>query len=165
MIRITELRKDLIPEARALVARVFPGQTIMERMSFDFFARRSNPIVKSLARLFGISEFLNFWVAQNEQDRIIGTTGLYTYVRDEKEAVWLAWFCVDPGERGKGIGRELIEFSINKARGLGKQFFRLYTSDVPNEADAQILYEKYGFKVTERKKKPFYTLLYRELKL
>ena len=115
--------------------------------------------------MFGISSLLHFWVAINDNKEVYGTTGLYTYKKDENEAVWLSWFCVDPAQRGKGIGKQLIEYSIDMAKKYNKKYFRLYTSNDPNEQAAQNLYEKYGFKIVKTKKKHVYTEIYRELEL
>jgi len=41
----------------------------------------------------------------------------------------------------------------------------LYTSTIPCEAAAQGLYEKYNLKITKKKNRVFYQLLYRELTL
>jgi ribosomal protein S18 acetylase RimI-like enzyme len=54
---------------------------------------------------------------------------------------------VAPEARGQGIGGKLVDFCIAKARAAGKQFLRLYTSNHPNQAIAQILYEKRGFRL------------------
>jgi len=97
--------------------------------------------------------------------RYCGITGLYTCPQDEDEADWLSWFCVDPAQRGQGIGGKLLAFSIEEARGRGKQFLRLYTSDDPNEAEAQGLYEKFGLRVVREEKVRTHTLIYRELRL
>ena len=94
-----------------------------------------------------------------------GTTGIYSYVKDKEDAIWLAWFCVDTEQRGKGIGKKLIEYSINVVREYNKKYFRLYTSSDPNEAAAQNLYEKYGFEMIKKEKKLFYTKMFRELEL
>ena len=163
MIRIVELEHDRIPEAKALVKRIFLWQDFTERMSFWVYKHHSNPIVRAM--LGGSMEVFRYWVALDENDKICGTTGLYSEKADFHEAIWLSWFCVDPDVRGKGIGKQLIEFSIETARGYGKKYLRLYTSDDPNEAAAQFLYEKYGFKLTRNEQKMGYVLFYRELEL
>jgi ribosomal protein S18 acetylase RimI-like enzyme len=129
------------------------------------FKHQKYYFVKKLIRLFGVSSISNFWVALNEDNDVIGTTGIYTYTKEDREAIWLAWFCVDPNQRGKGIGKQLIEHSIKVAKKYDKKFFRLYTTDDPNERAAQSLYEKYGFREVKREKKLFYEKIYRELEL
>lgn len=109
---------------------------------------------------------LDFWGAIDEQTgELVGTTGLYQYTRDVTEAVWLAWFCVAPEARRKGIGSRLVDFSIEKAKHTGLQFLRLYTSDRSNEAAAQIVYESRGLEIVARKWRLTHTTVYRELRL
>ena len=165
MAQIIELERHMIPQAKALVARVFPYQGLTERLSFWAYKHHGSPLMKMLLKLYGGMDVYRYWVAVNENGDIVGTTGLYSENQDCHEALWLSWFCVAPEARGQGIGKQLIEFSIEKARGYNKKYLRLYTSDDPNEAAAQVLYEKYGFKVVGTKKKRRYTLLYREREL
>ncbi|MCD4847410.1 MAG: GNAT family N-acetyltransferase [Candidatus Aegiribacteria sp.] len=160
-----KLEDPLIKKTDKLVSKVFPFRSLSERLTFWAFKNQNNGLVKILIKLFGVSSLSNFWVAIDEDNNVVGTTGIYTYIKDENEAIWLAWFCVDPEQRGKGIGKKLIEYSINMAREYKKKYFRLYTSSDPNEAAAQNLYDKYGFKVIKRGKKLFYTRIYRELEL
>ena len=79
----------------------------------------------------------------------------------------MAWFCLDPNVRGKGLGRQLLEWTMTKAKEEGYKVFRLYTSTDPNEAPAQKLYESIGLKVTEEKDddETPYKILYRQCNL
>ena len=114
----------------------------------------------------GVSDFLDFWGAIDRQTgTLLGTTGLYQYTHDATEAVWLAWFCVAPEVRRRGIGSQLLDFSIEQAKRTGLQVLRLYTSDRPNEAAAQVLYESRGLKIAAKKWRPLHTIIYRELRL
>ena len=165
MIQIVEVDAQMLDEVEKLVARVFPWRSLDERMSHWASRRQHNPIVRLLMRLYGVSSFVSVWAAVNETGDICGTTGFYTCPQDEAEAIWLSWFCVDPTQRGQGIGGKLMEFSIAEAKRQGKQFLRLYTSDDPNEAAAQELYEKYGLTVVGEEKERTHTTIYRELRL
>ncbi|MEK7175920.1 MAG: GNAT family N-acetyltransferase [Patescibacteria group bacterium] len=110
---------------------------------------------------------LNYWVLLDDRsDRVIGVTGLYAF-SDHKEEAWLAWFCIDPAERGKGLGRRLLEWTMTKAKEEGYSVFKLYTSTDPNEAAAQNLYESIGLKITEEQKdsESEYKILYRQRSL
>ena len=165
MIKIVEADGIILDKVKSLVDKVFTWQDLPERMTFGVYKRRSNPFARLLMRIGGVSSMGTIWAAINPGGDVCGTTGLYMYKKDEKEAVWLCWFCVDPEHRGQGIGRDLLEFSIEKAKESGKVFLRLYTSDHPSEAAAQELYEKYGLVVVKKKKRGSDTYLYRELKL
>jgi GNAT superfamily N-acetyltransferase len=114
-------------------------------------------------RLLGVAGVYNFWIAVDEKTgSVLGTTGLYRYNRDASEAVWLAWFCVAPETRRRGVGSRLIDFSIQEAKNAGSRYLRLYTSDYPREKAAQILYESRGLHVVKEKKRLFHTVIYRE---
>ena len=165
-IRIEHLERNRLPDARKLVWRCFPWQTPFERLSFWAIANRRSPIVRRMMTWVGVADILDFWGAIDWQTgTLLGITGLYQYTCDATEAVWLAWFCVDPKARRKGIGSRLLDFSIEQAKRTGRQYLRLYTSDMSNEAAAQILYESRGLEIVARKWRLFYTVIYRELRL
>ena len=165
MIKIVELDETLFGKAEKLVFKVFPSMDILEKLSFWAYKHRNNRFVKILMRISGVYSLIKYCAAITENGEVCGTTGFYSYTKDKHEAVWLAWFCVDPKFRGKGIGKKLIEYSIDEARKYNKKFFRLYTSTDPNEASAQNLYEKYDFRIKRQKKTLAYTKIIRELEL
>jgi len=149
------------------VNKAFPYQSLGERMSLSASIFKE----KLIDQIFFVSAKvtqLNYWLDLDEKSqKILVTPGLYCYKKDEAEAYWLAMFCVDTAFRGQGIGKKLLNLSINKAREDGKKFLRLYTSNDPNEAAAQILYEKSGFVITGEEKiwGINYKKIYRELLL
>ena len=99
---------------------------------------------------------LSDWVALDADNRVIGTVGVYTYRKDNNEACWLSWFCVDSGFRGNGLGKKLLQFAIQLARQAGKKYLRIYTSTHPSEANAHALYYKKLFKVTGKESERIY---------
>jgi ribosomal protein S18 acetylase RimI-like enzyme len=143
--------------------------SVFDKLSFLFYIwayrRQDNKLVQFLLKLTGVSSVFKIWVAVNEQADVCGATGLYTLTKDKDEAVWLLWFCVDPNNRRKGIGKELIEFTISKAKEFNKKYFRLHTSSDLNEEAAQKLYEKYGFEIRKEMNKKNTKILLRELKI
>jgi len=165
-IRIEHLERNRLPAARKLVWRCFPRQNPFERLSFWAIANRSSPLMRQMMACVGVADFLDFWGAIDQQTgTLLGTTGLYLYTRDATEAVWLAWFCVAPEARRRGIGSRLLDFSIEEAKRTGRKYLRLYTSDRSGEAAAQILYGSRGLEVVAKKRRLFYTTIYRELRL
>lgn len=165
MIQIVKVDDSLIKKAETLVSNVFLSRNLKERLSFWAFKHQHHWIVKKIMHLSGVYSISNFWVALDDHKTVVGTTGLYTCVKDKHEAIWLAWLCVDPKRRGEGIGKQLIEYSIKIAKNHGKKYFRLYTSSSPDRKAAQELYEAYGFKVIKRKKRLRHTRIFRELVL
>jgi len=106
---------------------------------------------------------IGYWIVLNAKDEVIGVTGLYRMKTDPKELIWLGWYCVRADQRGKGLGRKLLEWTINMAKTEGYKKLKLYTSTDPNEARAQELYEKLGFKIVgEEINEGTYKTLYRE---
>jgi len=162
---IRPLDASNIKQAAKLASKVFFYKGVSVRLTFWVYRHQEKPFVVKMMRLAGYTLPIRNWVAVGESGEVLGTTGLYAYTKDEDEAVWLAWFCVAPGQRGQGIGKRLVEHSIEMARAQNKRYFRLYTSTIPGEAAAQGLYEKYRFRITKKKNRLFYHLLYRELEL
>ena len=108
---------------------------------------------------------LKYFVAVDEsKNKIVGVTGWYTRDIDPLGIIWLGWYCVDKEERGKGVGKEILDWTIHQTKLAGYKIIKLYTSTDPNEAIAQELYEKMGFKIVgeELKGEEIYKTLYRE---
>ena len=73
----------------------------------------------------------------------IAITGLYYYF-EYKDDMWLAWFGVLPEYQGRGYGKKVLKWSMEKARLEGKRNLRLYT-DETNMSIAVKLYKSFGF--------------------
>lgn len=99
---------------------------------------------------------LKYWVATKSKKSpdIAGVTGLETMIEDEPEVAWLGWFGVAPEFRGKGFGRSLLKKTISKARMIGFDRLRLWTTTAPEEIAAQDMYEDFGFRLTEYEEIP-----------
>jgi len=153
---------EFMRQAESLVRDVFRWMTPIERFSFIAIKRPESIAGRFLMLLAGVKDKIAFDVYLDDANRVLGTTGLYRYNKDAVEAVWVAWFCVDSQARGRGVGQALIEHTVACARNAGFNRIRLYTSTDPNEAAAQRLYEKNGFKEVGRKKGIFATTIFRE---
>ena len=163
--KIEMMSDETLPEARALVDRVFPHQTFIERLFFWTYARRGSWVARALMAIAGVSDFSEMWVVLDEEENVVGTSGLYRCRKDSDEALWLSWFCLAPEVRGEGQGGSLLDYSIDRARALGADYLRLYTTDRPGEAVAQHLYERRGLRTSYTRKRPGYTMIIRELSL
>jgi GNAT superfamily N-acetyltransferase len=159
---IMQCTNELMGQAEALVRSVFVWMSPVERFSFIAIRYPKSIAGRLLMVLAGIKDMIAFDVYVDGVDLVLGTTGLYRYKSDANEAVWVAWFCVDPKARGRGIGQALIDHTVSRARNAGFNRIRLYTSTDPNEEAAQRLYEKNGFKEILRKKGMFTTTIFRE---
>ena len=163
--RIIPCSDELMGQAESLVRSVFRGMSPIERFSFIAIRDPSSLAGRLLLYLAGVKDKVAFDVCVDEADVVLGTTGLYRYKKDFGEAVWVAWFCVDPKARGRGVGQALIDHTVLRAQNAGFNRIRLYTSTDPNEAAAQRLYERNGFKEVGRKKGVFSTTIFREKSL
>jgi GNAT superfamily N-acetyltransferase len=101
-------------------------------------------------------------LAAVEDGRILGTATLEVdhkvpgsdpERRLDPDEAHLRMLGVDPGARGKGVGRALVEASIDVARRRGKKVFRLTTTRVMKVARA--MYERMGFKATPERDRHF----------
>ncbi len=81
-----------------------------------------------------------FGVVESD-DGIVATVGL---CRLDDNTCELRKMYVLPGQRGKGIGRFLLELSINKAKKLG--YSRIVLETASPLVAAIALYERFGFK-------------------
>jgi GNAT superfamily N-acetyltransferase len=155
---------ELMDQAEFLVRSVFRWMSPVERFSFVAIRAPESPGGRLLMFLAGVRDKVAFDVYV-EDNVALGTTGLYRYKKDADEAVWVAWYCVAPEARKRGIGQALIEHTEMLARRAGYDRIRLYTSTSPNEASAQRLYEKNGFVEIGRKRGLFTTTIFREKRL
>jgi GNAT superfamily N-acetyltransferase len=106
-----------------------------------------------------------YLVMDKEVEKIVAITGFYQLDSHSEEEIWLGWYGVSVEFRGRGIGRNVLEWTINKAKGLGFKKFRLWTTDSPEEAIAQKLYESLGIKIYDKKQEldKSYITYYREI--
>ncbi|GAA4611684.1 GNAT family N-acetyltransferase [Saccharopolyspora hordei] len=85
------------------------------------------------------------WLAERDGE-VVGTVAL----TDEGSGVaQLRWFLVDPGVRGRGVGRRLVRELLDHARERGFQQVRLWT--VGQLEAAAHLYLDAGFRCVERR--------------
>jgi GNAT superfamily N-acetyltransferase len=81
-------------------------------------------------------------MAANE---IIGVTGLYTLKERPNEA-WVGWYGVRPDKQGRGMGKAILDATVQMARAGGHKTLRLWTSENnPLTEKANKLYHRYGF--------------------
>lgn len=76
-------------------------------------------------------------------DRIVGSAFV---VPDGMDTAKLRLVYVEPGERGQGTGRQLVEACMAFARAAGYQRMTLWTHDIL--VDARRLYQRLGFALT-----------------
>ena len=101
----------------------------------------SDPTTDSLYDLFK-PETSILWVA--EENKIpVGCCGVYPTTGLPKSCAELVKFYILKEARGKGIGKILMEKSLDSARKLG--YSELYIESLPQFSHAVRIYEKQGF--------------------
>jgi GNAT superfamily N-acetyltransferase len=83
-----------------------------------------------------------YWLCKNEQDEVVGITGIYSYVEYPDDA-WCGWFGIMPDYQGNGYGMSLFAWTMEEAKKMGFKNFRLYTDLIDNKT-AVNLYKKIG---------------------
>ena len=155
--KIKSLSKETLEDAINLVNEVFPLPTQGEELA--------DPCFRSSLDKDKYQDFLNktnvdnaeYWTAVNDEDKVIGTTGLYTYKTKEEEntsecndkekrkIIWMGWMCVDKNQRGKGTGTALVQFTIDESIRRGFTDLMLYNTNSPIVEAANRIYERMGF--------------------
>ena len=121
---------------RATVADVpAMGQIINDCAEFGLMLPRS------LSALY--ENVREFYVAQ-ESGEVVGVCGLSVVWANLAEVCALA---VSPSQRGKGLGRKLVEACIEEARALGVRTIMSLTYE-------RAFFEKLGFGVVDRQNLP-----------
>lgn len=141
-------------------------------LTFRNLEKRDNPIIaeliRSVFREFGIARpgtvyfdpttddlFTLFqkpgsvyWIAE-EEGTIIGGCGIYATENLPEGCGELVKLYLNSSYRGKGIGRQLMDISIESARKFG--YRQLYLESLPELGRAISLYERAGFRFIDYK--------------
>jgi GNAT superfamily N-acetyltransferase len=102
-------------------------------------------ISKNLLKLIDDLFYKKAWVyylCLDDKNNIIGISGIYSFSQYPKDA-WCGWFGILPKYQQKGYGEKLFLWTMDEARKLGFQNFRLYTGLIGNK-NAVSLYRKVG---------------------
>lgn len=165
MLTYSPLSQENLKEASNLVYSVFPDDFNSEDSPYEAYRASLDSHEHEDFILKHDIDYMQYFVVKNPStEKIIGVTGWYTQKSDNDDTVWLGWYCLSPLERGKGLGKEILKWTMGKVKEKGYKVMKLYTSTDPNEATAQSLYEKMGFKIIgeELKDGEIYKTLYRE---
>lgn len=117
----------------------------------DFEVKNTNgtvyvdPTTDDLYALFQTPKSF-LWVAKLEGE-IVGCCGIFPTENLPEGCTELVKFYIGKKVRGKGIGRMLLEKTINSAKELGYQ--QIYLESIPEFSTAVSIYEKQGFQYLE----------------
>ncbi|WP_316803958.1 GNAT family N-acetyltransferase [Pedobacter nototheniae] len=102
----------------------------------------SDPTTDHLSEVFKNPKAA-YWLAE-EDGVLLGGCGIFPTEGLPDGCVELVKFYLSPASRGKGIGKKLMEKSIESAQQLG--YNEVYLESFPELSTAIGLYEKAGFK-------------------
>ena len=102
----------------------------------------SEPTTDKLYQLFHNQKDAVLFVAENKTE-VLGCCGIYPTKGLESDTAELVKFYLSKASRGKGIGKQLFEQSIEAAKQMG--YKKLYIESQPKFNTALGLYEKYNF--------------------
>ncbi len=109
-----------------------------------------------------------YWVMKQD-GKVIGLSGIYNAPEDKEDSVWGGWtvFNNDVMNSISCCKIALMAHQLKEAYQTGKTFFRLYTSTLPSESQANRLYDKIECHVYKREAVTdgSYEVLYREFDL
>lgn len=141
--KIIPLSEEYLDQAIALCNKVFPEDVLSE-----------NPPELGLKESLYKDEYryawdkykiarVEYYLLISDEGKVVGTTGVYQNTI-EPQTAWVGRFCIDPDERGKGYGTELLSYSVKKSKEYKYPYLKLYT-DPEESPEAQQLYKKFDF--------------------
>ncbi|WP_113635740.1 GNAT family N-acetyltransferase [Nubsella zeaxanthinifaciens] len=102
----------------------------------------TDPTTDALYELFDVEGAI-YWLAE-EDGELLGGCGIYPTEGLPKGCVELVKFYLSSKARGKGLGKLLMEKSIESAKTMG--YTSVYLESFPELSTAVGMYEKAGFK-------------------
>ena len=105
-----------------------------------------DPTTDDLFSLFQTPKY-QLWVAELE-NKIVGCCGIFPTENLPENCTELVKFYISENGRGKGIGKALLEKTIESAKELG--YSQIYLESIPEFSTAVSIYEKQGFKFLEK---------------
>jgi ribosomal protein S18 acetylase RimI-like enzyme len=89
------------------------------------------------------SENIYFFIAETDEKQIVGMMSVATYKIPTGLKVWIEDVVVDKSQRGRGLGKYLMQHAIDYSKSLGAQSVALTSR--PSRVAANELYKKMGF--------------------
>jgi ribosomal protein S18 acetylase RimI-like enzyme len=128
IVRITSFSDRVFEAVQRLIPQLAPDAALP-----------SDQYIKTLLA----SANIHFFVAEVEEDLIVGMLTIATYNMPTGLKVWIEDVVVDKSQRGKGIGKELMLFAVKYSKSLGADSVALTSR--PSRVEANELYRKMGF--------------------
>jgi len=118
-------------------------RTVLEEFKIDLPGTvYTDPTTDHLSDVFKTEKSI-YWVAE-EDGEIVGSCGIYPTNGLPEGCVELVKLYTSPNIRGKGVGKILMQKSIESAQHFG--YNEIYLESFPELTAAIAMYEKLGFK-------------------
>lgn len=128
-----------VKDAIELQKEIFPN----EDGTLNLLASIDRDLFMNITGVYYIDDKVKYYLVYYD-GKLVGITGLYSYVNKWPKDAWIAWYGVLPKYRRVGIGSDILNWTIGKAKELRYENIRLYTDIKENEI-ATKLYKKSGF--------------------
>ncbi|MGE4234175.1 MAG: GNAT family N-acetyltransferase [Bacteriovoracia bacterium] len=136
-LKIVRLTKKKVPALVELLKRQF---------SYD----DANFLYGQLERHFNQSAEREYpyWILVARNGAVVGGFGLTPHFI--RSPWWIDWMVIHPNYRGNRIGHAMMKALLATAKKMGADSLTVYTSSAQEEAAANHLYQKFGFRVTRQ---------------
>lgn len=131
-IKCEKVNKNNLAEAIKVQKIIFPNENGEVNLK-DSLSCTSEIVQKQIFK---------YWLCKEKSNNIVGITGIYS-IHQYPEDAWCGWFGILPEYRNKKYGETLFLWTMEKAKGMGFKYFRLYTNLIDNK-NAVNLYRKIG---------------------
>lgn len=124
-LRFEEISKNNIKIAARVQYEIFPNSSAYSVYKSKIAGERKDLYIGYIAYM---------------EDIPVGVTGIYE-IPEYSDTVWLSWFGIKKEYRKLGYGKQILDYTIEKAKTLNKKYLRLYTFESWN-SEAQIFYKR-----------------------
>ena len=124
-LRFEEINKNNIKMASRLQYEIFPNSSAYSVYKSKITGKRKDLYIGYIAYMVDIP---------------VGVTGIYE-IPEYSDTVWLSWFGIKKEYRKLGYGKQILDYTIERAKELNKKYLRLYTFEIWNN-EAQEFYKR-----------------------
>lgn len=124
-LRFEEINKNNIKMASRLQYEIFPNSSAYSVYKSKITGKRKDLYIGYIAYMVNIP---------------VGVTGIYE-IPEYSDTVWLSWFGIKKEYRKLGYGKQILDYTIERAKELNKKYLRLYTFEIWNN-EAQEFYKR-----------------------
>lgn len=124
-LRFEEISKNNIKIAARVQYEIFPNSSAYSVYKSKIAGERKDLYIGYIAYIGNIP---------------VGVTGIYE-IPEYSDTVWLSWFGIKKEYRKLGYGKQILDYTIEKAKNLNKKYLRLYTFEIWN-SEAQSFYKR-----------------------